>query len=303
MRGSSNSHTIQLVEVPIQGLDAAVMKNTNYDLSFITCFGYNALIVRYESEEAARSESCSEDRHGEYILNGGGKSHGDSITQCSNEPNGLSFASAVQNAYARKLDIINRGFSGYNTNHALEVLPQIFPIPEQAKICFLLIFFGANDLNRGPSTNQHVPLPQFVEYLKKIIYPPVDESTCRDTNAGWGNLDEPRWVKDTREYRDALIKIGEEGGLRVVDIWSAFMNACGWKEDDDLALMPGLEENGKHEELRKLLYDGLHFSGEGYKILFEAVTKCIAEKLPSHTSKPDNIDNVVKMQWENYLGW
>ncbi|KAF7863038.1 hypothetical protein EAF04_007121 [Stromatinia cepivora] len=241
---------------------------------------------------------------------------GDSIIQGSNIPNGFSFASALQNAYVRKLDVINRGFSAYNTNHALEVLPQFLPTPSQAKIRFLLIFFGANDLNRGPSTNQYVPLPQFILNMKTIIsHPliqahapriilvtpaPVDEATCRVTNGEWGNSDEPRRVKDTREYRDAVRRIGEEEGLGVVDLWSAFMGACGWKEGDDPAIMPGLEENGRDSNLTKLLYDGLHFSGEGYEILFEEVTRCISEKFPDQT--PDKMANVVKTQWEIDMG-
>ncbi|TGO49927.1 hypothetical protein BOTNAR_0412g00040 [Botryotinia narcissicola] len=76
--------------------------------------------------------------------------------------------------------------------------------------------------------------------------------------------------------------------------------------------MPGLEENGKDKNLTKLLYDeqysggliditGLHFSGEGYKILFDEVTKLIAEKYPDET--PENIKNPIKMQWEIDIGW
>lgn len=107
-----------------------------------------------------------------------------------------------------------------------------------------LIFFGANDLNRGPSTKQYVPLPQFVINLKAIIsHPliqahspkiilvtpgPVDEATSRIMNVEWANSDEPRRVSWTREYRDAVKKVGEEEGLGVVDIWSAFMGACGY---------------------------------------------------------------------------
>lgn len=46
---------------------------------------------------------------------------------------------------------------------------------------------------------------------------------------------------------------------------------------------------------------GLHFSGEGYKILFDEVTKLIAEKYPDET--PENIKNPIKMQWELDIGW
>ncbi|PQE09327.1 GDSL Lipase Acylhydrolase family protein [Rutstroemia sp. NJR-2017a BVV2] len=133
--------------------------------------------------------------------------------------------------------------SGYNTNHGLEVLPQWFPTPEQASVRILLIFFGANDCNRGPSTKQYVPLEQFRTNLVNIItYPlvkahnpriilvtpaPVDEATCRETNAEWGNSDDPRRVKDTLAYRDMVLQVGSELGHPVVDLWSAMMKVCG----------------------------------------------------------------------------
>ncbi|TGO49928.1 hypothetical protein BOTNAR_0412g00050 [Botryotinia narcissicola] len=98
--------------------------------------------------------------------------------------------------------------------------------PEQKAKVNQLIFFGANDLNRGPSTKQHVPLPQFVINLKAIIsHPliqahspkiilvtpgPVDEATSRIMNIEWANSDEPRRVSWTREYRDLVKKVGEE---------------------------------------------------------------------------------------------
>ncbi|TGO87154.1 hypothetical protein BPOR_0246g00030 [Botrytis porri] len=222
---------------------------------------------------------------------------GDSITQCSNEPNGFSFASAIQNAYARKLDVINRGFSGYTTNHALEILPKFFPSPSQAKVRFLLIFFGANDLNRGRSTKQHVPLPQFVINLKAIIsHPlirahspkiilvtpgPVDEATSRIMNIDWANSDEPRRVSWTMEYRDAVKRVGEEEGLGVVDIWSAFMGAC-------------LEENGKDKKLTKLLYDA-RFSPMAIRQL--QYTLAAAYNKAPKSACPSGLLKLVPMQW------
>lgn len=63
-----------------------------------------------------------------------------------------------------------------------------------------------------------------------------------------------------------------------------------------------LKQRWKFIVVHILTYDiGLHFSGEGYKILFEEVTKCIAEKYPDQT--PENLDRVIKMQWERDLGW
>jgi hypothetical protein len=56
---------------------------------------------------------------------------------------------------------------------------------------------------------------------------PVDEVTCRATNAEWGNSDEPRRVTDTLTYRDMVLQVGRELGHPVVDLWSAMMKVCG----------------------------------------------------------------------------
>ena len=58
---------------------------------------------------------------------------------------------ALSEAYIRRLDVINRGFSGYNTTQALAILPKFVPSPEQSRVRFMLIFFGANDA-RLPQT-------------------------------------------------------------------------------------------------------------------------------------------------------
>ncbi len=41
-------------------------------------------------------------------------------------------------AYIRRLDVVNRGFSGFNTTQALRILPQIMPVPEEAKVRFMV---------------------------------------------------------------------------------------------------------------------------------------------------------------------
>ena len=75
----------------------------------------------------------------------------------------------LADAYVRKLDIINRGLSGYNTRQALAILPQVIPSPQQARIRFLTIFFGANDARLPdtlPEPQQHVPLEEFMENMR-----------------------------------------------------------------------------------------------------------------------------------------
>jgi len=49
---------------------------------------------------------------------------GDSITQGAWEPDMNGFGQRLSHIYARKLDVLNRGFSGYNTDWALPVFEQ-----------------------------------------------------------------------------------------------------------------------------------------------------------------------------------
>lgn len=66
---------------------------------------------------------------------------GDSITQRGFAP---GWTGMLADAYQRKADVINRGYSGYNTRWALQLLPRVFPAgappPE-----LVTLFFGAND--------------------------------------------------------------------------------------------------------------------------------------------------------------
>jgi lysophospholipase L1-like esterase len=69
---------------------------------------------------------------------------GDSITQKSFQVGG--WGAALTHAYQRKVDVVNRGFSGYNSRWALQLLDRIFPEDRAAgHILLATIFFGAND--------------------------------------------------------------------------------------------------------------------------------------------------------------
>lgn len=94
---------------------------------------------------------------------------GDSITQQGFGWEGASgWVSLLSSAYSRRADVLNRGFSGYNTRHALDILPRIFGEPSQEGVLFCTVFFGANDAAL-PGERQHVPLDEYGENLGKIV--------------------------------------------------------------------------------------------------------------------------------------
>jgi len=48
--------------------------------------------------------------------------------------------------YVRRADVLNRGFSGYNTRWALELLPEVKDTVSGAKL--VTVFFGASTFGR-----------------------------------------------------------------------------------------------------------------------------------------------------------
>ncbi|OBT48660.1 hypothetical protein VE00_00872 [Pseudogymnoascus sp. WSF 3629] len=231
---------------------------------------------------------------------------GDSITEKSNDQeHGFAFASALQNAYMLKLDVINRGFGGYNTNNAVEILPAILPAPSQARVRFLAIFFGANDSNLGPPLldTQYVSIPDFTQNLRDLIShpliaahnpppriiliapPPIEETFIAGEDVKNGYTEVKRYNRNTALYAEAVTKVGKETGTPVVDLWSVFMAKAGWVGGyhEDVVPMPGSIAAGFSDVLKSLLDDGLHLTPAGYKIMFEEVLKVIGENWPDQT--------------------
>ena len=107
---------------------------------------------------------------------------GDSITQEGFGVDGnVGWASLLASAYSRRADVLNRGFSGYNTKLAVDLLPRVFTGPiatapvfsdslsnSSSRALFCTVFFGANDaaLLGG---KQHVPLESFRQNLVRIV--------------------------------------------------------------------------------------------------------------------------------------
>ncbi|TIA40119.1 GDSL lipase/acylhydrolase family protein [Aureobasidium pullulans] len=241
---------------------------------------------------------------------------GDSITQQSaSQAKGFAWTPALQDAYIRRLDVINRGFSGYNTTQALSVLPRVLPTPEQGRIRLMTIFLGANDarLPNTPGFSQTVDLEQYKSNLTNIINhptlqahepqlilltpPPIEErkALAHDKTNGINVM--RRTASNTAKYAEAVRQLGKEFSLPVLDVWAAFMKEAGWKEGDPL---PGSSEIEQNQTLANMLHDGLHLNPEGYEIIYRELMKLITDKLPEHA--PDNIPYVLP-SWDNAEAW
>lgn len=222
---------------------------------------------------------------------------GDSITEWSTgHTPGFAFHPALQNIYIRKMDLINRGFAGYNTNNAVRVLPQFMPTPKQATVRLLTIFFGANDscMPTYPS-RQHVPLEKYKDNLRTlishpavkahpdlkiilIITPPIDERMLEQNGFGEGG----RFAAVTAQYAQAGREVAEDTGVATCDLWTEFMKrAVGGNEDDiPSELLPGDKKADVNPKLQELFVDGLHFKPLAYELMYEAVVNTIKQNFP-----------------------
>ncbi|KAF8466594.1 SGNH hydrolase-type esterase domain-containing protein [Kalaharituber pfeilii] len=217
---------------------------------------------------------------------------GDSITQGAyDQSGGFGFAAALQHDYARKLDIVGRGFSGYNTSNALKILPSIIPPPSHSKIRLMIIFFGANDAVIEGRTVQHVPLEKYRTNLKKLLHhpvlqahspkllliipPPICEYKTQEDDRAKERTEIQRMAHITKHYADTAREVAKSEGIPGV--------------------LHGSKEYARNEKLGELLRDGLHFTPVGYQLMFNELMKTIRDNYPE--LQPDSLPMIFP-SWE-----
>ncbi|SCW02311.1 LAFE_0F03642g1_1 [Lachancea fermentati] len=211
---------------------------------------------------------------------------GDSITEfafaSSRLPNfdEFSLGAALVNTYTRRMDIIQRGFSGYNSRWALKIIPQIL---EQAgpDIVMATLFFGTNDAALGGS--QRVDLPEFKLNMKKMVKILKDRG-IRPILVGPALHDKNNWEprkpeevaagfvrsnENNKLYSDAGEKLAKEERIPFVNLYQAFSSE-------------------RNDSWQSLLSDGIHFTGKGYEVFFNELMKVIEESYPEYS--PQNME-------------
>ncbi|MED6210377.1 hypothetical protein PIB30_063535 [Stylosanthes scabra] len=197
---------------------------------------------------------------------------GDSITEESFTEAG--WGASLANHFARILDVVLRGYSGYNTRWVLKVLEKLFPEASPqgggAPVAAVTVFFGANDatLPDRYSAFQHVPLHEYkqnlhsiVSFFKKrwpkaiillITLPPIDEVA----RLLYPFADNPQGLPERTneaagEYAKACTAVAAECGVPVIDLWTKMQQCPDWKKE--------------------YLSDGLHLTKQGNRVVYEEV--------------------------------
>ncbi|KAH7162453.1 SGNH hydrolase-type esterase domain-containing protein [Dactylonectria estremocensis] len=229
---------------------------------------------------------------------------GDSLFQHAAEVlDGFSFQSALQRKFWRRLDIVNRGLSGWNSSHALQYIPDIFPERNGdlgPKMDYLVILLGANDaVIELPTTSQHVPIHQYKENLTKIINhpritahkpkillvapPPLDQIKVTVRNVAEGHSQATRTSAISASYSEVAREVAKENpGVVLIDLWKAIMDkAIKMAAPGDYTPggpWLGSPESGKQGGLDELLPDGLHMSGKAYEVFYDTIVPHIGQE-------------------------
>lgn len=90
---------------------------------------------------------------------------GDSITQHGFNSDIHGWVGKLADWWTRRVDILNRGYSGYNSRWAKIVFDEVI-LSENPD--FLFLFFGANDAIEESAVH-HVPLEEYADNIRVMV--------------------------------------------------------------------------------------------------------------------------------------
>ncbi len=204
---------------------------------------------------------------------------GDSITEGGTMVDGTFNDFAIY--YKGRADVLNRGFSGYNTNGAKiatqEMIANDYTLNKQPTL--VIIMFGSNDcVTEGFS--QYVSVENYEKNLSEIINllksissvitpvivppPPICDELFRKV---WKPVS--RSNEGVRKYYGAAKLVSNKENVIFVDTWEK--ESEEWPQSDC----------STHT-------DGLHLTEKGYKIVTRYIKNAINSKIENFI--PDNID-------------
>ncbi|XP_074065739.1 isoamyl acetate-hydrolyzing esterase 1 homolog isoform X3 [Macrotis lagotis] len=189
------------------------------------------------------------------------------------------WGASLADKLVRKCDVLNRGFSGYNTRWAKIILPRLIRKSSNAEnLVAITIFFGANDSAlKDENPKQHIPLDEYIENLKNMIQylKSIDIPESRIILITPPPLCESAWEKEciaqgfklnrtnvvVGEYAKACLQVGQNCGADVLDLWTLMQ-----KDNEDFS---------------SYLSDGLHLSPKGNEFLSSHLWPLLEKKVAS----------------------
>ena len=215
---------------------------------------------------------------------------GDSITQYSFSPQHRGWGAGLADWYQRTADVVNRGYSGYNTRWVRQSLGHILPTARGEDYALVTVFLGANDAVDGGAgdgdawvgqgQDQHVPVAEYAANVGAIVDavraacpaaavllitpPPVDQ-------AQWPN----RSIPLVRQYRNALLAVAAERGTLSLDLWSPSTRTA--LDTHGAVVTTGTIAPVALEDM----HDGLHLGGTGNDKVLWGIQAVVRAHLPA----------------------
>lgn len=184
----------------------------------------------------------------------------------------------------RKLDVLNRGFSGYNTDNCKIILPKILEVENQgpSKVKLMTLFLGTND---ALSTVQHVPLSRYKANLSSMIQEVLkydikliligpglhDPKLLPQGYADNGIIGDISSSLNNKTYSEAAKSVAEQHKVPFLDLWAAFQKKGGWSDE---------QLTQQSVSIDMLLSDGIHFTSEAYQLLYKELISAIEKEYP-----------------------
>ncbi|KAI1308243.1 Isoamyl acetate-hydrolyzing esterase 1 -like protein [Halotydeus destructor] len=217
---------------------------------------------------------------------------GDSLTEFSLSPDG-QWASLLGDRLKRVADVIVRGFGGYNSKWCRLMLPKLFPetFSFDDVSCFVILL-GTNDSSHLECPSKlHVPIDEYKDNLKAIVQFLVDRGLSKDKVIFMNPP--PTDVKKAFEgMAEMLAGLPEEAQktieamgtpVRTDERTAEYSQAC-LEAGEEIAV----DTVNLHEVLTRdsrgsdLLVDGIHFSADGSKLVFEHLWPLVEPRVLKH---------------------
>ncbi|KAK2361084.1 GDSL esterase/lipase CPRD49 [Trifolium repens] len=183
------------------------------------------------------------------------------------------WGATLSHLYARKADIVLRGYAGWNSTRALQSVDKIIPKNAIVQPSLVIVYFGGNDSIAPHSSGlgPHVPLGEYIENMRKIaIYLmslskntriiflscfPVNEEQMKHNIDEFGGKIRSNEV--SRIYSEACLELCREMKIKAIDMWSAIQKRDDWKN--------------------VCFIDGVHLTTEGSEIVSKEILKVLKE--------------------------
>ncbi|OIV98586.1 hypothetical protein TanjilG_12172 [Lupinus angustifolius] len=182
------------------------------------------------------------------------------------------WAATLAHLYGRQVDVVLRGYAGWNSRTALRILDKIFPKHATQQPSLVIVYFGGNDAThpQPDGHGSHVPLKEYSENMRKIFNhlkslsektriiflstPPINEKQL------FGDSPPeklPKTNESHRIYSEEGLKLCKKMNIKAIDLWSKVQEREDWKEVSFI--------------------DGIHLTNEGSKVVTREILKVLKE--------------------------